>query len=252
MCSIFGYIARADKGPSLKTLEAITRGNIARGPHAFGFSWIDSRGRLRMYKQTGRLTDHLGLLAMARDARMLIGHLRYATHGDATDQINNHPHPVDGGWLVHNGVIRNYEELVEDLYPVSACDSETLGLLIEREAGSIIQRVASAVEETDGGLAMLGLWSRPSTLIAARRGNPLSLAETREGMYLATLPAGLPDDAKSMADNRVMRFARPVNRKTGIVWSSLKIAAPAAPEYSLYQRRSGGQGGSCESEYRGG
>jgi hypothetical protein len=48
-----------------------------------------------------RVSDHLGLLQMAADARMLIGHCRWATQGDPADNINNHPHAADGGWIVH-------------------------------------------------------------------------------------------------------------------------------------------------------
>nr|MBA3776947.1 class II glutamine amidotransferase [Betaproteobacteria bacterium] len=162
MCAIFGFIARRpDARVNLRTLAAIARGNVARGPHAFGFAWVDVLGRLRMYKQTGRLVDHLGVLSMARDARMLIGHLRYATHGDAGNNLNNHPHPADGGWIVHNGVLRNYEPLIarHRLRPVSECDSEALGLLIEQsEDPSLSGRVADAVNAADGPLAMLGIW----------------------------------------------------------------------------------------------
>ena len=178
MCAIFGFIARDEKKPSIRTLGQIVRGNVQRGPHAFGLSWIDSKGRLRMYKQTGRLTDHLGILAMARDARMLIGHLRWATHGDFRNNLNNHPHSADGGWIVHNGIVDNYRELLDsrDLMPVIECDSEALGLLIEQEAGTLLQRASKAVRATDGLLAMLGLWARPGTMLAVRRGNPLHTA----------------------------------------------------------------------------
>jgi hypothetical protein len=38
--------------------------------------------------------------------------------------INNHPHPADGGRIVHNGQVRDYRGLVEafGLHPVSTCD----------------------------------------------------------------------------------------------------------------------------------
>ena len=75
----------------MKRLEAIARVTMRRGPHAFGFAWIDSRGRLKMFKKTGRIVDHLSLLAMAQDAQFLIGHCRYATHGDPGKQPQQSP-----------------------------------------------------------------------------------------------------------------------------------------------------------------
>ena len=87
---------------------------MARGPHAFGFAWLDWEGRLRMFKQTGKITSNLGLLRMMKNARIIVGHCRYATHGAPENNLNNHPHPADGGWIVHNGVVSNHEELAAD------------------------------------------------------------------------------------------------------------------------------------------
>lgn len=210
MCSIFGYVARQNKSIDLGIVREIVSANISRGPHAFGFSWIDSVGTLRAYRQAGRLTDQMGALSMARDARMLIGHLRYATHGSPADNINNHPHPCDGGWVVHNGVIRNDDELVKEyrLPMVSVCDSEVLALLIERSQGARIERVVEGIDKTEGQLAMMGLWSRPGLLVAGRRGNPLHFGHHGTGTYLATLRDGMPGKATPMAEGKVVQFAR--------------------------------------------
>src|SRR5947208_1937574 len=82
MCGVFGFMSREGGRVNLQALARVAEVTQRRGPHAFGFAWIDRRGRLKCYKQTGRITDHLGLLAMAADARMLIGHCRWATQGN--------------------------------------------------------------------------------------------------------------------------------------------------------------------------
>jgi glucosamine 6-phosphate synthetase-like amidotransferase/phosphosugar isomerase protein len=222
MCGVFGFVSR-DKGrPDLRVLRRLAQVTERRGPHAFGFAWIDHRGRLKCYKQTGRISDHLGLLGMAADARMLIGHCRFATQGSPADNINNHPHPCDGGWIVHNGQVRNYEQLVDafDLNPVSACDSEVLGLLIEQGTGNILDRCRDAVdlvtEPEDEGtlfawqqpLVLLGLWPRPDRLVAIRQGNPLHFGEAAEGCYLASLSDGLPGNVRALRDNTGWLFTR--------------------------------------------
>jgi glucosamine 6-phosphate synthetase-like amidotransferase/phosphosugar isomerase protein len=143
MCGVFGFVAKDDeKTIDLPTLKRIAVDTESRGPHAWGMAWIDSRGRLNCFKQTGRVSQALGLLAMARDARALIGHCRFATQGDPANNLNNHPFAADGGWIVHNGIIRGYEQLVADfdLHPVTECDSEALALLIEKLDGSLLER----------------------------------------------------------------------------------------------------------------
>lgn len=194
MCGVFGFVSWDGKGPSLKRLEAIARVTMRRGPHAFGFAWIDCKGRLKMFKQTGKISDHLGLLAMAADARLLIGHCRYATHGSPENNLNNHPHSADGGWIVHNGVIGHHEELIanHDLHPVTNCDSEVLGLLIEEGNGTLKRRCIEAVQYASGRpLVMLGLW-KPGRLIALRSGNPLSMGVCDGRAYFGSLDDGLP------------------------------------------------------------
>jgi glucosamine 6-phosphate synthetase-like amidotransferase/phosphosugar isomerase protein len=222
MCGVFGFVGRNRAPLDLQTLGRIALATERRGPHAFGFAWIDRRGRLKCYKQTGRISDHLGLLALARDARMLVGHCRFATQGSPDDNINNHPHPADGGWIVHNGQVRNYQQLVDafDLYPVSACDSEVLGLLIERGTGTALDRCCAAVraasEEQEPGtlfgcnqpLVLLGLWPRPDRLVAVRRGNPLHYCKTEQGYYLASLPDSLLGKVHAAPDRTACLFTR--------------------------------------------
>jgi len=189
MCGLFGFISRDNETFNPKLLEQIARDTESRGPHAFGFAWVDSRNRLRMFKQRGRISDYLSLLHLARDARMLVGHCRYATHGSPSNNLNNHPHPCDGGWLVHNGVIGQCEEISEqwNLQRVTECDSEALALLIEELDGTLVERCTMAIEEcATSALAMLGLWRNPLRLVAGRSGNPLYLSKQSEGYYLAS------------------------------------------------------------------
>lgn len=241
MCSIFAFIARntADR-PSIGALRDIVSANIRRGPHAFGFAWIDGRGRLRSYRQCGRLTDQLATLSMLADARMLIGHLRYATHGEPRDNINNHPHPADGGWLVHNGVVGNYRDLIDrdGVHLSSECDSEAIGQLIETSAAdTIAARCASAVRRTTGPLAIFGLWHRPATLIVARRGNPLHWATTAEGTYLGSLADGLPGKVTGCRDNLLTRLSM---RGGKVVASHTELPEPRERPSDLFDRHAGG------------
>jgi glucosamine 6-phosphate synthetase-like amidotransferase/phosphosugar isomerase protein len=172
-------------------------------------AWIDSRRHLKMYKQTGRIVGHLNLLSMAADARYLIGHCRWATMGDPGNNLNNHPHPSDGGWIVHNGQIHDYAEAVRlhALHPVTECDSEILGQFIEQADGPLLDRCVEAVLSVEKApLVLLGLWNRPARLVAVRQGNPLHVGATADGCYLASLAEGLPGDVESLPDESAIEF----------------------------------------------
>ena len=163
-----------------------------------------------MFKQTGKISDHIGILKMASDARMLIGHCRFATDGDPRYNINNHPHAVDGGWFVHNGIIgQNYARLVEDrdLHCISRCDSEVIGRLVEETEGAMLERLIDACHvATNNALVVLGLWKNPDQLLAVRSRNPLYLGETKNGYYFASLRDSLPDPFM-VRDNSALKFS---------------------------------------------
>jgi len=205
MCGIFGFASTDGRGPDLARLRWIAAETEARGRHAFGLAWVDASGAMHAFKRPGAATAALGDLDACRHAVAIIGHCRWATHGDPQDNRNNHPHPAGRGWLVHNGVVRNYAALLRRyrLRPRTDCDSEVLGLLMMRRAGTLAQRAAWAAGQTEGPLALLGLWRNPVRLVVVRRGNPLWFAHTPGGLYFASLPAGLPSQVFPVADDSV-------------------------------------------------
>jgi glucosamine--fructose-6-phosphate aminotransferase (isomerizing) len=213
MCGVFGYVRRgtASGGPNLDALRAVARTTMTRGPHAWGMAWIGRDNRLRMFKRTGKIADALGLVVrLAGDAKFLIGHCRFATHGSPEHAANNHPHPADGGWIVHNGVLRQHDAIAASIGrpAVTDCDSEVLGMLIEEGTGGLMERCADAADAAGPApFALLGLW-KPGKLVAVRKGNPLAMGTTDHGYYLASLPDGLPGKVRELADNTVTEFTK--------------------------------------------
>lgn len=206
MCGLFGFVSKNGNPFDLDIIKDLARVTESRGPHSFGFAWVDARNRLRMFKQEGRITDYLSVLSIARDARMLIGHCRFATHGNPSNNLNNHPHPCDGGWLTHNGVIRNNETINEDycLNPVTDCDSESLAMMVEEFDGTLTDRCIAATSVCEGPLAMMGLWRKK--LVAIRSGNPLHIGSTKSAWYMASLPHLLPGTVIPVKDEHALEF----------------------------------------------
>jgi len=202
MCGIFGFISSEGQGPEVARLRRIALVTQSRGDHAFGLAWLDEDGRLQTFKRPGPAKACLDELDRCRSAVVMVGHCRFATHGSPRDNRNNHPHAAGAGFLVHNGVIHNHQQLLRryGLEQRSQCDSEVLGLLMARCAGSIVQRSAWAANQVHGDLAMLGVWRNPARLLVTRRGRPLCFGQGRDGFYFASLPEGLPGQIKAVAD----------------------------------------------------
>jgi len=210
MCGIFGFITRAGEGPEIARLRRLALITQTRGEHAFGLAWLNSDGAIQTFKRPGPAQACLDELDRCRDAIIVVGHCRYATHGSPQDNRNNHPHASGGGQLIHNGVVHNHDDLVRqyDLRPQTECDSEVLGLLMARCPGTTNQRAAWAANQAMGDLAMLAVWRKPARLLVARRGRPLHFGQGRDGYYFGSLPDGLPGRAQAVTDrtSRVLGY----------------------------------------------
>jgi hypothetical protein len=126
MCAIFGYISRGKSGPSIKRSRRIVNANIAPRPAQLRLR-VDRLATAACAATSRPVVSPIGWQCSRwlADARMLIGHLRFATHGKPEENINNHPHPADGGWIVHNGVVATTNGSCAGCWPVSECDSES-------------------------------------------------------------------------------------------------------------------------------
>lgn len=240
MCGLFGFATRNGRGPDLAKLADVAIATESRGPHAWGLAWIDGRGVMKMYKQPGPISASLDMLSMAEDARLLIGHCRYATHGDPDNNLHNHPHACDGGWMVHNGVITRHWQINQQygLNPISDCDSETLAGLIEEVGGSLIERCIESVEICGSSkLAMMGLWKAPSPrMIAIRAGNPLHVSEVKRGFYLGSLSKDMPGEPFSVRNDTALSFVLRNGRAVMTAYDASKPALPATTQTTFTEK----------------
>jgi hypothetical protein len=119
------------------------------------------------------------------------------------------PGPLKGGWKKAGPGQSEAERLMGYLAwgkgyrvaPETECDSEVLGMLMARFAGSIGQRAARTARAAEGRLAMLGVWGNPARLLIVRKDNPLSFGESAGRYYFASLPEDLPGKVTPLTDN---------------------------------------------------
>jgi glutamine---fructose-6-phosphate transaminase (isomerizing) len=156
-----------------------------RGYDSAGISVI-SEGQLATRKKAGKL-DNLVADIKAHpiaEARIGIGHTRWATHGAPTDQ-NAHPHlggPSSKLALIHNGIIENFSELKQELLDAgtsfaSETDSEVAAHLIAKEyeaSKDLVSAFGKVVNRLHGAFTILVIHEDfPDLILAARKNAPL-------------------------------------------------------------------------------
>ena len=186
MCGIIAYSGRSAAAEKLyrglKRLEY-------RGYDSAGISTL-SEGCIFTAKHGGRverLRADLGALSGCTG----IGHTRWATHGRATD-ANAHPHLCGRFSIVHNGIIRNCEQLKKELKGLgrtffSQTDSEVIAHLLDMYyCGDMLQAMSHAVARLKGLWAVAALCADFNGFIVARRSSPVVLGEGDDGFYAAS------------------------------------------------------------------
>lgn len=191
MCGIVCY-----KGTN-KAREVIIDGLSKleyRGYDSAGLAVID-KGEISLVKKAGKL-DNLkkALEDNPIEGKIGIGHIRWATHGEATD-TNSHPHLSNNGKIavVHNGIIENYREIKKELEDEgyifkSSTDTEVIAVLIEKYYnGDLLEAVKKTKNKLVGSFAC-GIISsdEEDRLIGMRVESPLVVGVMDDSFIMAS------------------------------------------------------------------
>lgn len=225
MCGIVGYIGPRDAAEFLVT--GLRRLEY-RGYDSAGVATITSEGQFALVKTVGRIGNLEKLLGETpAPGRVGIGHTRWATHGNPSDE-NAHPHLGGDGSLavVHNGVIENYRAIKQRLESEgyvfrSATDSEVIAHLIDSclqrlppvedmaaaDYEPLVNAVRAALAQLQGTYGLVVLFHQwPEMLIAARLGSPLIVGVGDEEHFIASDAsplAGFTDKIIYLADHEL-------------------------------------------------
>lgn len=178
MCGIVGYLGKNKAMPVL--IDGLKRLEY-RGYDSSGIA-IQNNGEIFTSKAVGKIKE-LDKKISGKNVEGFLGiaHTRWATHG-APSEKNAHPHTDCKGkiWVVHNGIIENYQEIKKALKGkkhkfLSDTDSEVIAHLIESNyEGSLEEALQKSLKVLKGtyGLAVISSYE-PDKLLAARNGSPL-------------------------------------------------------------------------------
>ena len=196
MCGIVGFTGHHAAAPIL--LEGLSKLEY-RGYDSAGLAVRDGTNPVRIVKAKGRLralaekTDN----GLALPGTSGIGHTRWATHGEPSEN-NAHPHASDDGNVVavHNGIIENYLELREKLlrkgyHFYSDTDTEVAVKLIDyyykKYAHTPVDAINHAMVRIRGSYALAVLFKDyPGEIYAARKDSPMIIGVSDGESYLAS------------------------------------------------------------------
>ncbi len=202
MCGIVGYIGNREiKSLLLDGLKELEY----RGYDSAGIA-IMQKDDIRYFKAVGKLKN---LAEKTKDFKtegfgVGIGHTRWATHGKPTE-LNAHPHLGEFSYVVHNGIIENYQELKKELIEsgvnfVSQTDTEVIVHLFEKNLKNSkdpMEAFEKTIETLKGAYAILLITkSAPDTIFFARKGSPLIIGTNDKGeIFFASSDAPLISNA---------------------------------------------------------
>lgn len=192
MCGIVGYIGPKEKKEIL--LEGLQELEY-RGYDSAGIAVIEGE-KLHHFKAIGKL-ENLRRKTKAFKSEgfgISIGHTRWATHGKPTE-LNAHPHLGAYSYVVHNGIIENYQEIKEELQAdgvnfLSQTDTETIVHLFEKNnkyENSAFAAFEKTIQRLKGAYATLLITeSAPDTIFFAKNGSPMLIGFNGDDIYFAS------------------------------------------------------------------
>ena len=208
MCGIVGYVGEEQAAPILLSgLEKLeyrgydSAGIAVRNEADGNIEIVKAKGRLRILSEK---TDG----GMAVPGTCGIGHTRWATHGEPSEN-NAHPHcSTDRSVvLVHNGIIENYQELKDKLLKsgytfYSQTDTEIAVKLVDyyyKKTGTPLEALTRTMLRIRGSYAFGVMFHDcPGRIFAARKDSPLIIGMSGTGTLIASDVPAILDKTRNV------------------------------------------------------
>jgi len=194
MCGIVGYTGNK------KAISKIMTGLKSLEYRGYDSSVIEyiKNNKINIIKKEGPIKNLEDNLNYNDETTIGISHTRWATHGKAND-INAHPHKQGKITLVHNGIIKNYNELKKELEKkgyifISSTDTEVGAAIIDdlyKESKDMIEALSKLKRVIKGSYALNILnEDYPNTIFGIRKDSPLIIGlGENENILASDIPA---------------------------------------------------------------
>jgi glucosamine 6-phosphate synthetase-like amidotransferase/phosphosugar isomerase protein len=188
MCGIAGYSLAASSGVD-RTLaaQALLAGIAERGADAVGYAYRNG-GPVEIHKQRSGASALLDRIEIPQSATEVLLHVRDYTKGHPRIKANNHPIRHGSVVGIHNGIIKNDEEI----FAQHGFERAAAGMTVDSEAIFALAELSGsrpdALERLRGSIATAWVDERdPGILYCARGvGRPLWLGETKKATFFAS------------------------------------------------------------------
>lgn len=179
MCGIVGVVGNRNATDILmQGLEKLEY----RGYDSAGI-FVANANQTNLIKSVGRIADLRAKIGIDVAGSTGIGHTRWATHGQSTED-NAHPHTSQTGRfvLVHNGVIENYLHIKTELLAGHDFKGQTdteiavhlIGKFVEEDKLSVLEAFKKALSIIEGSYAFALMDSQATdTIYVAKNKSPL-------------------------------------------------------------------------------
>ena len=195
MCGIVGY--NGSKTAVDILLDGLSKLEY-RGYDSAGIAISNKNKKIEVYKAKGKLVNLEDKLKdKVLNGTCGIGHTRWATHGEPSEN-NAHPHISNDGTvtLVHNGIIENYHEIINKLEKhgytfYSETDTEVLANLIDyyykKYKIGPIDAINRTMVRVRGSYAIAVMFKGyPDEIWVARKDSPMIIGKNDDGTYVAS------------------------------------------------------------------
>lgn len=219
MCGIAGYSLGPDSTVE-RTLatQALLAGIAERGADAVGYAYRGGRGTIGVTKLRGGASALLDEIAVPPTADQALIHVRDFTKGHPEIEANNHPirHRTVVG--IHNGVIKNDDELlarhgIDRAEPEMTVDSEAIFALMalhRHDARALAElrgtMAAAWMDETEGAILYLARGRARPLWIGSSRSD-LFFASTRRALAIVEAALRLRLEVREVREGRLLHVA---------------------------------------------